>query len=114
MILMGLGTHLKVRASKWLPSKSLADATSAMAACALAVFLINPVDVIRTRIFVQPLAADGTGLLYKSVSDCFRKIVATEGVIGLYKGIGAHQARAIPHWALCMVFVGWMKRALEH
>ncbi|KAB0795463.1 hypothetical protein PPYR_12302 [Photinus pyralis] len=46
----------------------------------------------------------GTGLLYKNIPDCFRKIWKTEGVFGFYKGLTAHYMRLGPHGGLTLVF----------
>ena len=46
----------------------------------------SPVDTIRTRLFNQPLDANGKGTLYKSISDCLIKTVKSEGVLAIYKG----------------------------
>ena len=46
----------------------------------------SPVDTIRTRLFNQPLDANGKGTLYKSMSDCLIKTVKSEGVFAIYKG----------------------------
>jgi solute carrier family 25, member 34/35 len=49
------------------------------------VLVMNPFDVVSTRIYNQPIV-DGRGTLYQGVRDCFRKTLRAEGVHGLYKG----------------------------
>ena len=46
----------------------------------------------------QPVdPATGRGTLYASSADCFRKAVAAEGVLSLWKGFGPNFARIGPH-----------------
>ena len=42
------------------------------------------------------------GNLYKGIFDCLYKTVKTEGVLALYKGVGAHLARILPHTILTL------------
>lgn len=44
--------------------------------------------------------------VYKGGMDCFRKTVASEGVKGLYKGIGAPLLGVTPMYALCFLGYG--------
>eukprot|EP00949_MAST-11_sp_MAST-11-sp1_P000378 g378.t1 len=66
---------------------------------------MNPVDVIRTRLYNQPI--DG---LYKSGVDCAMKIAKTEGLGAFFKGWGAHYFRGAPHVALIFVTLEWLKK----
>eukprot|EP00007_Cunea_sp_BSH-02190019_P000543 CAMPEP_0174239194 /NCGR_PEP_ID=MMETSP0417-20130205/13799_1 /TAXON_ID=242541 /ORGANISM="Mayorella sp, Strain BSH-02190019" /LENGTH=386 /DNA_ID=CAMNT_0015318109 /DNA_START=26 /DNA_END=1183 /DNA_ORIENTATION=- len=68
------------------------------------VLVMNPFDVVSTRIYNQPIV-DGRGTLYEGVADCFRKTVRTEGMRGLYKGVIAHWLRVGPHTCLTFVFL---------
>lgn len=43
------------------------------------------------------------GALYKGMTDCFVKIIKSEGVYGLYKGVGANYLRLGPHTVLLLV-----------
>ena len=72
----------------------------------------SPTDVLRTRLYSQPLDASGRPTLYAGPLDCTRRLLATEGVMGLYKGAMANFYRMGPHWVLSVTLVGWMKRAL--
>jgi len=85
-----------------------ADATSvtvhvscSLTSAAISIACVNPVDVIRTRLYNQPFGEGGVGLRYASGLDAFLKLVSTEGPAALYKGALAHYARLGPH----MVFV---------
>lgn len=55
---------------------------------------IFPIDSVKSRIQTDALTLDGQK--YSSSVDCFRKVVATEGVRGLYKGFVPCMLRAAP------------------
>ncbi|CAG8433907.1 12135_t:CDS:2 [Ambispora gerdemannii] len=66
---------------------------------------MNPFDVISTRMYNQKANELGKGSLYKNTFDCFAKTIRTEGLMGLYKGFGAHYLRIGPHTVLMLVFL---------
>ena len=76
-------------------------------------FAINPMDVIRTRVYNQPRDTSGVGLLYAGVQDALGKIVRSEGVAALYKGLVAHFARVGPYTVLSFTFIGELQRLLR-
>ncbi|KNC84385.1 hypothetical protein SARC_03401 [Sphaeroforma arctica JP610] len=53
----------------------------------------NPIDVVKTRLMSQSASATG---VYTGVMDCFRKTVAAEGWMALYKGFIPNYARLAP------------------
>ncbi|AQZ17744.1 OAC1 (YKL120W) [Zygosaccharomyces parabailii] len=61
--------------------------------------VMNPWDVILTRIYNQK------GDLYKGPIDCFVKTVKIEGPTALYKGFGAQVFRIAPHTILCLTMM---------
>ncbi|XP_032514044.2 solute carrier family 25 member 35-like isoform X2 [Danaus plexippus] len=63
---------------------------------------ICPLDVVAVRLYNQGPAKQGK-LLYNGVLDCLRKIYMTEGLHGLYKGIGPLYLRIAPHTTLSLV-----------
>ena len=65
----------------------------------------NPADVLRTRIYNQPVDAKGNPVLYKNGADAFLKIFRTEGVFALYKGAWSHYMRLGPHLVLVFFFL---------
>lgn len=71
--------------------------------------MITPFDLVSTRIYNQGLDANGKGLLYKGISDCFLKTWSAEGFFGFYKGVTANYMRLAPHGALCLVFWDLLK-----
>lgn len=111
-VLMGVHAQLKEPFAAVLPNVAIADASAALLAGAACVVVINPTDVLRTRLYSQPITSCGQPVLYKGVVDCTRQVVATEGFQGLYKGAMANFYRMGPHWVLSLTIVGWMKRAL--
>uniref|UniRef100_A0A7S2XI43 Calmodulin n=1 Tax=Attheya septentrionalis TaxID=420275 RepID=A0A7S2XI43_9STRA len=48
--------------------------------------IVYPIDLIKTRMQNQRIQADGTRM-YKNSFDCLRKTLASEGFIGLYRGL---------------------------
>lgn len=58
---------------------------------------------------VLAVDANGKGILYSGIIDCFHKIWQTEGFVGFYKGVTANYMRLAPHGALCLVFWDMLK-----
>ena len=65
---------------------------------------MNPVDVVRTRIYNQPAKKEMR--LYKSAFDAAFKMLKYEGPQAFFKGWFAHYLRGAPHVALIFVFFG--------
>mmetsp|Transcript_47892 Transcript_47892/g.107926 ORF Transcript_47892/g.107926 Transcript_47892/m.107926 type:complete len:221 (-) Transcript_47892:302-964(-) len=104
-----LAVHTHLKETMRSPNAGT-DACCAFVASTVAVALINPADVVRTRLYSQPVGEDGVGKLYAGSVDCVRKILTVEGPSAFYKGVAAHLIRAGPHIVLTFVFIGWMKR----
>ncbi|CAH1378862.1 solute carrier family 25 member 35-like isoform X1 [Tenebrio molitor] len=66
--------------------------------------MMTPFDLIMTRLYNQPVDANGKGLLYSNYVDCVIKIFKTEGFSAFYKGVGPMYLRLGPHTVLCLVF----------
>lgn len=60
---------------------------------------IYPIDVVKSVIQVD----DFKNPKYSGSFDAFRKILASEGVKGLYKGFGTAMARSVPANAACFL-----------
>ncbi|KAJ1944411.1 Mitochondrial oxaloacetate carrier protein, partial [Linderina macrospora] len=73
--------------------------------------VMNPFDVVSTRMYNQKAAAGGQGALYRNPLQCFYKTVSTEGFMSLYKGFLAHYLRLGPHTILMFVFMEQIKAA---
>ncbi|XP_016844868.1 solute carrier family 25 member 35 [Nasonia vitripennis] len=65
---------------------------------------MQPFDVVATRVYNQKTDASGRGVLYGGLFDAFFKILKTEGITGLYKGVFPTWLRIAPHTVLCLVF----------
>lgn len=61
---------------------------------------VYPIDLVKTRMQNQRNTASR---LYESSLDCFKKVVKTEGVKGLYKGIGPQLVGVAPEKAIKLV-----------
>lgn len=85
---------------------SLISGATAGTAMAIA---MNPTDVISTRLYNQGVCADGKGIYYSGVIDCFVKILKAEGMRGFYKGFWPHYIRIGPHSALVLLFFDELK-----
>ena len=62
--LLPTNSKLKELTSRYMPAGAVSDGISALGAGAANVATINPVDVLRTRLYSQPLDAAGRGVLY--------------------------------------------------
>ena len=76
---------------------------------------INPIDVVRTRVYNQPFdARTGGGARYASLPNAVRRIYAEEGASAFFKGFVSHYLRVGPHVILTFVFLGALRRAVEN
>ncbi|KAF4077808.1 hypothetical protein AMELA_G00192360 [Ameiurus melas] len=80
-------------------------------ACLL--FAGHPLDTIKVRLQTQPKASCGQYVLYAGTLDCFRKTLSREGVLGLYKGMGAPLAGVAPMMAVSFFGFGLGKQLLQ-
>uniref|UniRef100_A0A3Q0QS59 Solute carrier family 25 member 35 n=1 Tax=Amphilophus citrinellus TaxID=61819 RepID=A0A3Q0QS59_AMPCI len=86
-------------ANSWLVGLS-----AGMISSVVVVLAMTPFDVVSTRLYNQPVDPLGKGQLYKGFTDCFSKTLKKEGMIGLYKGLGASYFRLGPHTILSLFF----------
>lgn len=86
--------------------------TGFTAGCA-AVAAMNPLDVVRTRLYNQPIGPNGKGALYDGAADAARKIVSIEGVTALYKGAIPNMVRTGPHYMFTFIFIDLFRRLLR-
>ncbi|KAM9443668.1 solute carrier family 25 member 34 [Clarias gariepinus] len=76
---------------------------------------MTPFDVISTRLYNQPVDELKKGRFYSGFLDCLVKVSRTEGVLGLYKGMGPVFMRLAPHTVLSMLLWDVMRqKALKH
>ncbi|KAI4814373.1 hypothetical protein KUCAC02_003569 [Chaenocephalus aceratus] len=78
--------------------------TAGMISSMVVVMAMTPFDVVSTRLYNQPVDHLGKGQLYKGFTDCFSRTLKKEGLMGLYKGLGASYFRIGPHTILSLFF----------
>ncbi|XP_011497666.1 PREDICTED: solute carrier family 25 member 35-like [Ceratosolen solmsi marchali] len=76
---------------------------SLISGCCLAV-VMQPFDVISTRLYNQGTDVKGKGVYYNGLFDALYKVFKIEGFFGLYKGIFPTLLRSAPHVILCQIF----------
>ncbi|XP_023586777.1 solute carrier family 25 member 35 isoform X2 [Trichechus manatus latirostris] len=87
------------------PSQSWKAAlAAAMVSGIVVVLAMTPFDVASTRLYNQPTDAGGKGLIYRGILDALLQTARTEGIFGMYKGIGASYFRLGPHTILSLFF----------
>ncbi|MXQ89387.1 solute carrier family 25 member 35 isoform X1 [Bos indicus] len=87
------------------PPQSWKVALAAAMVSGIAVVLaMTPFDVVSTRLYNQPTDAQGKGLMYRGLLDALLQTARTEGIFGMYKGIGASYFRLGPHTILSLFF----------
>ncbi|XP_062247410.1 mitochondrial carnitine/acylcarnitine carrier protein [Platichthys flesus] len=70
----------------------------------------HPLDTIKVRLQTQPKASCTQYVLYTGTYDCFRKTVSKEGILGLYRGMGAPLAGVAPMMAISFFGFGLGKQ----
>ncbi|XP_069693583.1 congested-like trachea protein [Periplaneta americana] len=66
----------------------------------------HPLDTIKVRLQTMPKPAVGELPIYKGTWDCAKKTIQREGVLGLYKGMGAPIAGVAPIFAISFMGFG--------
>lgn len=89
----------KLEASYGRESHLLNNAIAAFLSGFVVAVVINPFDVISTRIYNQPVSSP----LYSSYGDCVSKVVKREGLLAFYKGLTAQYLRIGPHSFLQLI-----------
>mmetsp|Transcript_69568 Transcript_69568/g.155068 ORF Transcript_69568/g.155068 Transcript_69568/m.155068 type:complete len:299 (-) Transcript_69568:530-1426(-) len=77
----------------------------ALASAAVSVACVNPVDVVRTRLYNQP----ASGEWYTGAGDVAAQLVRKEGALAFYKGAMTHYLRLGPHMVLVFSFLEQLK-----
>lgn len=75
----------------------------------ISVVFMNPLDVVRTRLY----NAKSTTLSNESMMASISNIVKNEGWRALYRGFGTHFMRIGPHFCLTFVFLEELKRGVK-
>lgn len=82
---------------------------AAMFSGVLACLMMNPFDVVMTRLYNQKCS----GSLYTGVLDCALKTVRREGLAALAKGLVPHFVRVGPHTILTLVLLEQFRSLLR-
>mmetsp|Transcript_19035 Transcript_19035/g.34414 ORF Transcript_19035/g.34414 Transcript_19035/m.34414 type:complete len:299 (+) Transcript_19035:58-954(+) len=81
-----------------------------MFAGVVAALVTSPIDLVKSRMMVQPVdATTQQGLLYSSTGDCLMKVARAEGPLGLYKGFHAQWLRIGPHTTISLMVFEYMR-----
>jgi len=82
------------------PDKVTTHLGAAMTSGIFAAICCQPVDLVKNRLMNQP-AGPGITPMYTGMIDCMVKMAKSEGVMSLYKGVGANMAR-LGAWCVVM------------
>lgn len=122
------GGHTGIIFSVYASSKSfLTDAlpsapapvihvAASLQAALISCIVMNPVDVIATRMYNSALSAHtaaGGAAVYSSPMACLVTTVAKEGYIGLYRGLSANIMRIMPHTVLTFTLMELFRSCLR-
>ncbi|CAG9759407.1 unnamed protein product [Ceutorhynchus assimilis] len=66
----------------------------------------HPLDTIKVRLQTMPLPKLGESPYYSSTLDCCKKTIVNEGLLGLYKGMGAPLMGVAPVFAISFMGYG--------
>ncbi len=111
---------LREQVLKFNQDSPLNDALCGTASSLVTVAVINPIDVIRTRIFNQPavvtVGESPPGYVpYRNGFDAFLQILKLEGPMALYKGFFSSFMRLGPHFIITFMLLEQFKRwSLEY
>ena len=76
-----------------------------------AVTIMYPSDLIRRRLQIQTF--DKSVPQYSGIIDCIRKIVKSEGIPGLYRGLTVNYLKTFPTFAIQFYVLDEMKKFLK-
>lgn len=90
------------------PDLASVHLASALVGGIWACLVMNPFDVIMTRLYNQKGST-----LYRGVLDCGWRTVQQEGVLALWKGLAPHFVRVGPHTVLTLVLLEQVRTVLH-
>lgn len=70
-----------------------------------------PLNIARTRLQTQ--GVNGRPILYTGMLDCFVKVLKSDGMCGLFSGLGANYLKAVPASAIVFVVFSETERRLD-
>jgi len=97
--------------SEAFSNPALRDVCCALCSSLATTYSINPVDVVRTRLYAQ--APFPEPQLYNNTAHCAWRIFQAEGVLAFWKGSGAAFMRIGPHQTLTLVFISALRRVAD-
>ena len=102
-----LSTYTQVKETlvteQYMQDGPLLHVVCSFVSVAVGTTLMQPIDVIRTRIYNQPFDEFGKGKLYKNSIQAGKSLLANEGPAAFFKGWTAHYLRGAPH--VCIIFM---------
>ena len=115
-----INSKLKEFANDWqlFGRAAIRDAVCALGASAFVVLAINPIDLVRTRLFASAASGGGGGSTtavaqYDGVLHTIKRVAAAEGIGGFWKGTQANFLRIGPHQTITFVMVGVLQRLAQ-
>jgi len=98
--------------TKIAPGKPITPFTNCMIGACAGIFsqtFSYPFDVVRKRLMLVDKATGKP--MYSGMFDCFKQLVAKEGIMGLYKGFGLNCVKGVPFAALQFTLLDETKKA---
>ena len=87
------------------------DTLCALCSSLATTLTINPVDVVRTRLYAQPPPPEPP--LYRNTLHCATRIFQAEGVKAFWKGSSAAFLRIGPHQTITLVLISALRRVAD-
>ena len=97
---------------RWMADTPPLHMLASLAGALAGICCNQPLDVVRNRLYSQPLTTSGEGTLYSGAADCALQLARAEGVGGFYRGFWSHYIRTGPHYCLTFIFLEQIKKAL--
>jgi len=106
-VLLALNSRVKDQlTSLGVPDGIPKTSLGALIGSLVGVAFMNPIDVLRTRIYNQPTQGPK---IYNGIIEAVRKISKHEGIKAFWKGSWAHYMRVGPHAILTFLFVAELR-----
>lgn len=100
-------------AEGWMADATPAHLVSSAFSALCGIVCNHPLDLVRNRLYTQPLNPDGTGVNYRGMVDCASKMLKHEGGRSFYKGFVAHYFRVGPHYVITFCVMEQLQAALR-
>jgi hypothetical protein len=93
-----------------LPEGPILHVSTGVCAGFVSAVCSSPFDVVKSRVMNQAVGADGKGLKYSGMLDCFRKSIAAEGPFCLWKGFWPNFGRIGPRVTVIFVVMEQLRK----